>query len=91
MINKIPRHIKAVILDMDGVLWRGNQPIGDLSSIFTRIHNFGWKVVFATNNATRSPQQYVEHLFSYGVDVEPWQVVTSAKAVIYRAKSNFLK
>ena len=59
--------IKSIILDMDGVLWRGNQPIGDLQSIFAKINSIGWKVIFATNNATRTPQQYVELLASYGV------------------------
>ena len=29
--------IKAVILDMDGVLWRGEQAIGDLPRIFAEV------------------------------------------------------
>ena len=84
VINNLPSDIKAVILDMDGVLWRGNQPIGDLCSIFTHIQKIGWKVIFATNNATRTPQQYLEHLTSFDVHVESWQIVTSAAAVLYR-------
>ena len=91
MKNKIPYKINAVILDMDGVLWRGNHPIGDLSSIFTRIHKIGWKVIFATNNATRTPQQYIDYLLSYGVHAESWQIVTSAAAVIYRLNKLFSK
>jgi 4-nitrophenyl phosphatase len=66
---------------MDGVLWQGSQPIGDLPSIFNRIHQHGWKVVLATNNATSTPQQYVERLAGYGVHVETWQVINSAHAV----------
>jgi HAD superfamily hydrolase (TIGR01450 family) len=72
--------IRALILDMDGVLWRGPQPIGDLKSIFKRITIAGWKVAFATNNATRSIGQYVDYLKSFGLDVEPWQVINSATA-----------
>ena len=30
----IPSHIKALILDMDGVIWRADAPIGDLAEIF---------------------------------------------------------
>jgi 4-nitrophenyl phosphatase len=71
--------IKALILDMDGVLWQGSQPIGDLPAIFTRIRKRGWQVMFATNNATRTPEQYVERLYEFGVIVEPWQVVNSAQ------------
>lgn len=75
--------INAIILDMDGVVWRGREPIGDLKSIFQQIKKIGWKVIFATNNATRSPNQYVELLSSFGVSVEQWQIVTSAAAVTY--------
>jgi 4-nitrophenyl phosphatase len=73
----LPFSIKALILDMDGVLWQGPQPIGDLPTIFTRIQQRGWKVVLATNNATRTPQQYLDRLDQLGVRVEPWQVVNS--------------
>ena len=44
---------------MDGVLWRGSEPIGDLRAIFAQIERIGWKVIFATNNATRTISQYV--------------------------------
>ena len=69
---------KGLILDMDGVLWKGDTPIGDLPAIFACIASLGLKVVFATNNGTRSPQQYVERLAGYGVRIEAWQVVTSS-------------
>lgn len=72
--------IKALILDLDGVLWRANQPIGDLPAIFRHIRERGWKVVLATNNATRTVEQYVERMASYGVVIESWQVVHSGIA-----------
>jgi 4-nitrophenyl phosphatase len=73
----IPFSVRALILDMDGVVWQGSQPIGDLPAIFDRIHQLGWDVLLATNNATRTPQQYVDRLSSYGVSVNLWQVVNS--------------
>jgi len=66
---------------MDGVLWRADAPIGDLPRIFNRIQAKGLKVAFATNNGTRTPEMYMERLAGFGVQVEPWQVVTSALAV----------
>ncbi len=81
--------INAIILDMDGVLWRGREPIGDLKFIFQQIKKIGWKVIFATNNATRSPNQYVELLSSFGVSIEKWQIVTSAAAVTYYLINQF--
>ncbi len=76
----IPSHIQALILDMDGVLWRGDAPIGDLARLFERIRQRGLRVAFATNNSTRTPEMYVERLAALGVAAEPWQVVTSAQA-----------
>jgi 4-nitrophenyl phosphatase len=66
---------------MDGVLWTGDTPIGDLPAVFRRIHERGLKVAFATNNGTRTPEQYTKRLEQFGVPVEPWQVVTSALGV----------
>jgi 4-nitrophenyl phosphatase len=77
-MKKDGRSIQAVILDMDGVLWRGPEPIGDLPSIFSRFEKNGWKVALATNNATRAPIQFVEKLRSFGVEVNPSFVINSA-------------
>jgi len=81
--------IKALILDMDGVLWRGSEPIGDLRSIYNKIEHAGWKVVFATNNSTRTIEQYADLLKSYGVSIEAWQIVNSATAVAAYLKKRF--
>lgn len=87
--NITRQSIKALILDMDGVLWRSSQPIGDLGAIFNQISILGWKVIYATNNATRNIQQYIEGLKSFGVSAEPWQVITSATAVIHHLTKQF--
>ncbi len=77
----IADHIQSLILDMDGVLWRGDAPIGDLPAIFARIQARGWKVAFATNNGSRTPEQYVTRLAQFGVSAEPWQIITSSLAL----------
>jgi 4-nitrophenyl phosphatase len=71
---------KAIVLDMDGVLWRDREPIGDLPAIFTRISDLGLKVILATNNATRNVEEYLEKLGGYGVTLDAWQVINSAIA-----------
>ena len=75
--------VKALILDMDGVLWRDNQPIGDLLAIFSTIKQRGWKVTLATNNATLSVEQYLEKLARFGVNLAAEQIVNSTMAVIH--------
>ncbi|OGO22645.1 MAG: hypothetical protein A2Y54_07505 [Chloroflexi bacterium RBG_16_51_16] len=78
---KLPSQIKAMILDMDGVLWRSEVPIGELTAIFDRMESLKLKYVFATNNATLSPEAYVEKLASFKVKVTSDRVITSAICV----------
>ncbi|MDO8754007.1 MAG: HAD-IIA family hydrolase [Anaerolineales bacterium] len=79
----VPSNIKALILDMDGVLWKGDAPIGNLPEIFARIRERGLKFVFATNNGTKTPEEYQQKLADLGVDIEAWQVVTSAMGIAF--------
>src|ERR1051325_2011637 len=85
----IPESIKALILDMDGVIWRGDAPIGNLPAIFQRICERGLKFVFATNNSTKTSEQYVAKLKGLGVEAEPWQVVTSSQAAARAVAQTF--
>lgn len=74
-------NIRGLIIDMDGVLWRDTEPIGDLPAIFERIFEYGLKMILATNNATRTVTQYHEKLRGFGVELEDWQIINSAQAV----------
>lgn len=81
--------IRALILDMDGVIWKENQPIGDLPAIFANIRARGFKVALATNNAVRTVQQVQQRMLKLGVDLEEWQIVTSALAAAHLLKQHF--
>ncbi len=70
--------INALILDMDGVIWRDRQPIGNLANIFNRIEQKGIKYVFATNNSTSTVDKYVEDLMELGISAKYKQIYTSA-------------
>ena len=85
----LPTNIKSLIIDMDGVVWRSDAPIGDLSAIFSRIRARGLKFVFATNNSTKTSEQYVTRLSEFGVEVESWQVVTSSQAAAHAMAQKF--
>jgi 4-nitrophenyl phosphatase len=81
--------IKALIIDMDGVVWKADAPIGDLAATFNRIRERGLKFVFATNNSTKTSEQYVARLKEFGVQAEPWQVITSSHAVAHAVAQKF--
>ena len=85
----IPEYTKALIIDMDGVVWKADSPIGDLERTFKRIRERGLKFVFATNNSTKTSEQYVERLAKFNVDVEPWQIITSSQAAAHAVAQEF--
>ena len=81
--------IRALILDMDGVLWRGDDQIGDLPWIFDRINQQGLKYSLLTNNATRTVHQYVQKLHGFGVNVPADHVINSAEATAHYLSKKF--
>ncbi len=89
MLDKLSHPIRGLILDMDGVIWKSDSPIGDLPAIFARIRERGIKFVFATNNGTRTPEEYVAALTRVGVKIDASQVVTSSLGVAHMLKQRF--
>lgn len=81
--------IKGIIFDMDGVLWREDTPLADLPALFKRLDQHGIRYAFATNNATRSVEMYIQKFLTFGVQVEPQQIITSAMATAYLLKKHF--
>ena len=82
-------NIKALILDMDGVLWREMTPIGDLKANFARIQQLGLKVAIATNNSTRTVDEFLDILRGFGVELEAWQIITSSLATAHTLATRF--
>ena len=87
----IPSNIKALILDMDGVIWKADAPIGDLPAIFKRIRERGLKFVFATNNGTKTPQEYQQKLSELGVEIDASQVITSALGIAFMLSQKYTR
>ncbi len=81
--------IRALILDMDGVLWHDNLPLGNLPEIFEKIRALHLRVMLATNNSTRTPADYLQKLRGFGVELEPWQVVNSSMATAAMLRAAF--
>ncbi|MFW6075421.1 MAG: HAD-IIA family hydrolase [Chloroflexota bacterium] len=72
--------IRAFILDMDGVLYRGNAMIPEVPRFLDALAAGDIAYMMATNNATATPEQYIDKLGGMGIEVEPGQIVTSALA-----------
>src|SRR5579884_413257 len=74
------RRAKAFILDMDGVLYRGNAPLPGVNEFLNAIAIPGRRYMLATNNSTASPAEYVAKLARMGIDVPESAILTSGTA-----------
>src|SRR5262245_35140419 len=70
-------HFTAALLDMDGVLYRGHEPlpgVNELLALFAR-RNIAYACV--TNNAMLTPEQYEAKLAAMGIAIPAANVITS--------------
>jgi 4-nitrophenyl phosphatase len=72
--------IRNLIIDMDGVLWRGDTPMPGLVEFFEALRALEMRFMLATNNATKTVSQYVEKFSRFGVNIPAGQILTSAEA-----------
>jgi 4-nitrophenyl phosphatase len=74
--------VEGLIVDMDGVLWRGDEPLPGLTRFFDVLRRCGVRFVLATNNPSRRPEGFVEKARRLGVLLEATQVVSSASVTL---------
>jgi len=75
------KNIKAVISDMDGVIWRGDQTLPGMHDLFNLFRDHNLPYILATNNSRKTPYDYVHKLETLGVQgVQEHNVITSGTA-----------
>lgn len=70
----------GVICDLDGVVYRGRAAVPGAVETLNKVVADGAGVVFATNNASRPPEEVAEHLRELGVIGHSCSVVTSSQS-----------
>ncbi|MBN1314663.1 MAG: HAD family hydrolase [Anaerolineales bacterium] len=70
--------LDGFILDMDGVIWRGSNPLPGIANFFSTLRRLGIPFVFATNNSTLTAEQYVKKISNMGIEVRPEQILSSS-------------
>ncbi len=73
-------HIRAVLFDLDGVVFVGSTPLPGAQATFDWLDQHGRPYCLVTNNSTRTPRQYQEKLRQMGIDVPIQTIFTSALA-----------
>ena len=76
-MNRLDK-IRNLIIDMDGVLYLGDRPMPGLDAFFGFLRERGIGFQLVTNNATLTPEMYVQKMARMGVTVQASDVLTSA-------------
>lgn len=74
------RAIRTVLFDMDGVLYRGAQPLPGVNELlaFLEAHGIGYASI--TNNASLTPQQFAAKVQQMGLKLAADRIMTSSVA-----------
>ncbi|PPQ68800.1 hypothetical protein CVT26_001715 [Gymnopilus dilepis] len=68
------------LFDCDGVLWRGDHLIDGVPEVLGILRRLNKKMVFVTNNATKSRKSYKQKFDQLGIDVHVDEIYGSAYA-----------
>lgn len=53
---KLIEQYDTILLDCDGVLWTGPDPVPGAAATLTTLHSLGKQIIFVTNNSTKNSQ-----------------------------------
>jgi len=81
----------GIIFDMDGVIYRGNEPIKGAKEVIEFLKSKKIPFIFLTNNSTKNARMYKEKLEKMGIKVEENQIVTSGYATARYLEKHFEK
>lgn len=74
------------LFDVDGTVYRGDEPTPGAADVIRELRARGAKVAFLTNNSGVAPEQVAEKLGRLGISCGPEDVVTSADAAAWACR-----
>lgn len=81
-MSDLPERIGLVIFDLDGVVYRGHEPIDGAADLVAFLHDAGVAVRYATNNSMVARSGYVDRLAGMGISTTIEEIVTSTSATV---------
>ena len=76
--------IECFLFDMDGTLYLGSDILPGALDLIELLHSQGKKVVYITNNSSRSDADYVKKLNDMGIKSSVDEFFSSADAIAHR-------
>lgn len=84
--------VETFVFDCDGVIWKGDLLIDGVSETLDMLRSKGKRLVFVTNNSTKSRKQYGKKFETLGLSVNEEEIFASSFAAAAYLKSiNFPK
>ncbi|XP_042483613.1 phosphoglycolate phosphatase 1A, chloroplastic-like isoform X2 [Macadamia integrifolia] len=84
--------VQTFILDCDGVIWKGDSLIDGVPETLDMLRSRGKRLIFVTNNSTKSRKQYGKKFETLGLSVSEEEIFASSFAAAAYLKSiNFPK
>ncbi|KAL4377837.1 hypothetical protein GQ457_02G025760 [Hibiscus cannabinus] len=84
--------VETFIFDCDGVIWKGDKLIDGVPETLDMLRSKGKRLVFVTNNSTKSRKQYGKKFETLGLSVSEEEIFASSFAAAAYLKSiNFPK
>lgn len=80
------KHYQAYIIDLDGTMYRGNEPVEHAADFVATLYQKEIPYLFLTNNSSKTPAQISAKLTDMGIPSTPEHVFTSSMAT-----ANYIK
>ena len=80
MAAKVFDQFETLLLDLDGVIYAGNDAIVDAVESIATLRESGIRVGYITNNSSRKPETIADQLRGFGLVLTPEDVISSAQA-----------
>ncbi|KAK9091825.1 hypothetical protein Syun_026736 [Stephania yunnanensis] len=78
--NSLCDSVEAFLFDCDGVIWKGDKLIEGVPEALSALRSKGKKLVFVTNNSTKSRKQYAKKFQNLGLEVSEEEIFSSSFA-----------
>ncbi|GFZ14343.1 2-phosphoglycolate phosphatase 1 [Actinidia rufa] len=79
--------VETFIFDCDGVIWKGDKLIDGVPETLDMLRSKGKRLVFVTNNSTKSRKQYGKKFETLGLNVSEEEIFASSFAAAAYLKS----
>lgn len=86
--KELVNSVDAFLFDCDGVIWKGDKLIDGVPQTLDMLRSLGKKLVFVTNNSTKSRRKYAEKFHSLGIPVNEDEIFSSSFAAAMYLKVN---